>query len=127
MAWLVPGDDTSHRSLGVARVPNGAEPLYSRRSRLVNHNGKLWNEMTDEEHRLYPDDYEAQFGQGPITLHSEERLATTDKGIVMLRRLLARQIKAVEEGKDPIGAGPDGADLIEVKAGNFFFEEPNAS
>jgi nitrite reductase/ring-hydroxylating ferredoxin subunit len=127
VAWLVPADDTSHRSLGVARVPNGAEPLYTRRSRLVNHDGKLWTEMTDEEHRLFPDDYEAQLGQGPITFHSEERLATTDRGIVMLRRLLARQIKAVEEGNDPIGAGPNGAELIEVKAGNFFLEETNAT
>jgi hypothetical protein len=44
----------------------------------------------------------------------------------MLRRLLARQIKAVEEGKDPIGAGANGAEMIEVKAGNFFLEETDA-
>jgi hypothetical protein len=122
----VPADDTSHRSLGVARVPNGAEPLYTRRSRLVNHDGKLWSEMTDEEHRLFPDDYEAQLGQGPITFHSEERFGATDRGILMLRRLMARQIKAVEDGEDPIGSGTDGAEMISVKAGNFFLEENDA-
>ena len=32
----------------------------------------------------FPGDYEAQIGQGPITLHSEEHLATSDQGVVMV-------------------------------------------
>ena len=50
--------------------------------------GKLWEEMSEEEHRLYPNDVEAMVGQGVIAEHSEEHLVTSDKGIVMLRRLL---------------------------------------
>jgi len=33
---------------------------------------------------------------GPITLHSEEHLATSNRGIGMLRRLMTQQIKAVQ-------------------------------
>lgn len=125
VAWLVPVDDTSHRSFGVARVRNDEEPVYTRPSRLVNHEGKLWSEMSEEEHQLHPDDYEAQSSQGPITLHSEEHLATTDRGIVMLRRLLSRQIKAVADGQDPLGID-DAEGLIEVEAGNFFSSDQTA-
>ena len=51
-------------------------------------NGKLWADLTEEEHQQFPGDWEAQVGQGPITFHSEEHLATSDQGVVMLRRLL---------------------------------------
>jgi nitrite reductase/ring-hydroxylating ferredoxin subunit len=119
VAWLVPIDDTHHRSYGVAKV---REPgLYTRRSRHADHNGKMWGEMTEEEHQRFPDDYEAQMGQGPITLHSEEHLTGSDKGVIMQRRLLARQIRAVQQGEDPAGHTADAARaLVRVQAGNFF-------
>ncbi len=122
VAWLVPVDDHSHRAFGVARVGIDEEPVYTRRSRVPLHNGKRWKEMTEAEHRQYPDDYEAQSGQGSINLHSEETLATTDRGIVMLRRLLTKQIKVVQEGGIPLGAGSLNEPLVVVKAGNFFEE-----
>ena len=61
---------------------------------------KTWSEMTMEEHQLYPTDYEAQKGQGPISLHSEEHLATSDRGVAMQRRLLEQNIKIVQQGGD---------------------------
>ena len=57
--------------------------------------------------------------QGSIPAHSDEHLATSDKGVVMLRRLLARQIRVVLEGGAPEGTGQD-ASQVSVKAGNFF-------
>ena len=70
------------------------------RSRL---NGKLWEELTEEEHRDFPGDYEAQVGQGPITLHSEEHLVSSDRGVALLRRFLRQQLDALAAGHDPIG------------------------
>ena len=67
-------------------------------------NGKLWCELTEEEHRQLPGDYEAQPGQGEITFHSEEHLATSDKGVAFLRRFMEQQLKQVAEGGDPAGA-----------------------
>jgi len=56
--------------------------------------------MTVEEHQRTPGDYEAQAGQGTISLHSEERLVTSDRGIVMQRRLLRQQCELVAGGGD---------------------------
>jgi hypothetical protein len=82
-----------------------------------------WVDMTAEEHQRFPDDYEAQTGQGPITLHSDEHLATTDQGVVMLRRLLLKQADIVAEGGDPIGVSFDkGAGPIRSEAGNFLVD-----
>ena len=71
-----------------------------------------------------PNDYEAQVGQGAITLHSEERLAGTDRGVVMFRRRLREQIAAVREGRDPLGvAFAAAAARVRVEAGNFLLDE----
>ena len=80
--------------------------------------------MTEAEHQQFPDDFEAQTGQGPITLHSEEHLGTTDQGLVMLRRLLLQQAETVAEGKDPVGVSfaKDVAPLA-THAGNFLIED----
>ena len=119
VAWLVPVDSHHHRSFGVARVPKNEEPLYSRRSRMATHEGKTWWEMSEQEHKQFPDDYEAQSSQGSIPAHSDEHLATSDKGVVMLRRLLTRQIRAIQEGAVPEGTGPESQRVI-VRAGNYF-------
>jgi 5,5'-dehydrodivanillate O-demethylase oxygenase subunit len=41
--------------------------------------------------------------QGPVSDREHERLATSDKGIVMLRELMLEQIAKVEHGEDPMG------------------------
>jgi phenylpropionate dioxygenase-like ring-hydroxylating dioxygenase large terminal subunit len=119
VAWLVPVDSHHHRSFGVARVAKSEEPLYARRERMATHEGKTWWEMSEADHKRFPDDYEAQSSQGSIPAHSDEHLASSDKGVVMLRRMLARQIRAVQEGGRPEGTG-HAVDLIAVKAGNYF-------
>jgi phenylpropionate dioxygenase-like ring-hydroxylating dioxygenase large terminal subunit len=119
VAWLVPVDSHHHRSFGVARVAKGEESLYERRARKATHEGKTWWEMSAEEHKRFPDDYEAQSSQGSIPHHSDEHLATSDKGVVAVRRLLAQQIRAVQDGGHPEGTGRD-AEPVRVKAGNYF-------
>ena len=70
-------------------------------------NGKPWSELTEAEHQKFPGDFEAQVGQGPITLHSDEHLATSDQGVAMTRRLLQRQLDAIAAGRDPAGVSFD--------------------
>jgi len=41
--------------------------------------------------------------QGPISDRTCERLATADRGIVMLREMMKREIEKVQKGLDPIG------------------------
>lgn len=117
IGWLVPVDDASHRFFHATRVPKDHQgvPLNT-----APNFAKPWAEMTEDEHWETPGDWEIQKSQGPITLHSEERLATSDRGVVMLRRLLKQQIKIVQEGGDPAGVAfdPEKA-FYKVGAGNF--------
>ena len=48
-------------------------------------------------------DYMVWETQGPISNRPMERLATSDKGLVLLRQVLREQIEAVQRGEDPIG------------------------
>ena len=79
--------------------------------------------MTEEEHQRFPGDYEAQVGQGPVTLHSEEHFGQSDRGILMVRRMLTEQLEALAAGHDPIGVSfdPNGGP-VEFEAGNFIRE-----
>jgi phenylpropionate dioxygenase-like ring-hydroxylating dioxygenase large terminal subunit len=116
LGWILPIDDHSFRIYVVGRVREEGE-LAKMRSRL---NGKLWEELTEEEHRQFPGDYEAMTSQGKVARHSEEHLATTDRGIVMLRRFLRSQLDAVAQGQDPAGVSFDpAAPPVHFSAGNF--------
>jgi nitrite reductase/ring-hydroxylating ferredoxin subunit len=116
LGFVLPVDDTHYRIFNLFRTtPGGKSPQGS------TYGGKRWIELSEEEHQAMPGDYEAQVGQGPIALHSEEHLVPTDKGVGMVRRFLAQQIKIVEEGGDPVGVAFDPAeDLVRLEAGNFF-------
>ena len=114
LGWVLPIDDTTFRIYSAGRVrEQGAL------ARIRSHfNGKLWGELTAEEHQRFPGDYEAQVGQGPITFHSEEHLVFSDRGVGMLRRMLKQQVQAVTDGQDPMGVTFDAAgELVRLDAG----------
>jgi nitrite reductase/ring-hydroxylating ferredoxin subunit len=116
IGWVLPIDDTHFRIYVAGRVRAKGD-LVKMRSRL---NGKLWEELTEAEHRDFPGDYEAQVSQGAIAAHSEEHLATSDRGIAMLRRVLQRQLEVVRNGEDPIGVSFDPAEPpVRFEAGNY--------
>jgi phenylpropionate dioxygenase-like ring-hydroxylating dioxygenase large terminal subunit len=123
IGWVLPIDDTSFRIYSAGRVRTAGE-LESIRSRF---NGRLWAELSDEEHQRFPGDYEAQVSQGSITFHSEEHLVKTDRGIVLLRTLLNKQVDAVAHGDDPAGVTfQPGTELVELSAGTSTSSEmPN--
>ena len=87
-------------------------------------NGKFWWDMTEQEHQQFPGDYEAQVGQGPVTLHSEEHFGQSDRGILMIRRMLSDQLEAVAAGRDPHRhlLRSKRAPPVEFEAGNFIRE-----
>jgi nitrite reductase/ring-hydroxylating ferredoxin subunit len=124
IGWTLPIDDGNFRIYVAGRTKEKGT-LGKGRSK---YGGKWWWDLTEEEHQRMPGDYEAQVGQGRITFHSEEHLVSSDKGVAMLRRLLARQIKAVQDGGDPLGASFDPAnDLVKLDAGNFLVEAPQSA
>ncbi len=93
IGWVLPIDDTSFRIYVAGRVKQEGD-IGRMRSKF---GGKFWWDLSDEEHRAMPGDYEAMVGQGAITRHSEEHLTSTDEGVAMIRRLLRRQVRAVAE------------------------------
>ncbi|MBS4049351.1 MAG: Rieske 2Fe-2S domain-containing protein [Alphaproteobacteria bacterium] len=117
MGWHVAVDDTTFRAFLVRKIKKGTTYFTG----IKAHNGKIWTEATEEERRDFPSDYEAQSGQGPVTLHSEEHLATSDLGIVMLRRKMKQQIDVVAKGGNPEGAIYDeGQALVTTLSGNYY-------
>jgi nitrite reductase/ring-hydroxylating ferredoxin subunit len=117
IGWTLPVDDTTYTVLTAARVTE-AGVLSRIRSTP---GGKNWADMSEQEHQQFPGDWEAQVGQGPITYHSEEHLGESDRGILMLRKLLRREIETVAQGRDPIGVTRTaGEETITSKAGNWF-------
>jgi phenylpropionate dioxygenase-like ring-hydroxylating dioxygenase large terminal subunit len=119
VGWVVPVDDTHHRRFHSMKVPKGLQGRP--RQMYTEKRPKPWLEMSEAERQAFPSDWEAQGSQGPITLHSEEHLASSDKGIAMLRRLLRQQIRLVQQGGDPLGVAFDPAKaLFSTEGGNFF-------
>ena len=116
IGWVLPIDDSHFRVYVAGRVTERGA-LGRMRSTF---NGKSWFELTDEEHQRFPGDFEAQVGQGAITLHSEEHLVSSDRGVVMLRRLLEKEAKRVADGESPMGTVPSTETCrVELEAGNF--------
>jgi nitrite reductase/ring-hydroxylating ferredoxin subunit len=119
MSWAVPIDRTHTKVYAMLRKrrdqPIQGLPLYDR--------DRSWFDLSDEEHQRFPGDYETQVGQGPVTLHSEERLATSDRGVGLVRRQFKEQIDVVAAGGDPVGVSfdPDGSP-IDLVAGNYVID-----
>ena len=116
IGWVLPIDDTHYRIYVSGRVSEKGQ-LGNMRSKM---NGKSWSELSEEEHQRFPGDYEAQTGQGPITFHSEEHFAVSDKGIAVLRSFLVQQLKKVADGGDPAGVAFDEQSAyVQFEAGNY--------
>ena len=62
-----------------------------------------WNLHTHEQDRV------AQESQGAIADRTQEHLASSDQGIIMLRRMVRESIDAVRQGRDPFGVIRDSA------------------
>jgi len=54
-------------------------------------------------------DHMAWETQGPVADRTRERLATSDRGIIMLREVMFREMEKVQRGKDPLGVIRDAA------------------
>ena len=121
--WLVPSGDTSFRAFFCARAKS-PERIFNLLGGITQ-NGKYPWDLSEEERQRFPGDNEAQGSQGPITLHSEETLATSDRGVVMVRRMLRQLVDDVEAGKDPQNAGQMDGPPLHVESGVFVVLEPH--
>jgi 5,5'-dehydrodivanillate O-demethylase oxygenase subunit len=70
-------------------------------------------------------DMVAWYGQGPVVEREEERLAATDRGLVMFRTMLKEQMKIVEQGGDPMNVFRDPAENEYLST--VLYDEPEES
>lgn len=124
VGWIMPIDDTHFRNYTVTRIVRDAPKRVLPPSVLALFNDPaVWKTKTREERREKPGDWEAQTGQGPQTIHSEEHLAMSDRGVVMLRKMLREQLKRIDRGEDPINVSFD-PDTPPVKLMDGTFDPP---
>ena len=100
--WVVPVDDENTVALAWAcfgergdppawNTPEGPELIEQ---------GEVFDRPYEQRQR-FPGDAEAVEGMGRITVHAEEHLAPSDKGVALMRRRLRAQIRAVAAGEQP--------------------------
>ena len=112
-------DDTRTRMYSLLRVAVEASevPYLPPRAR---HGGKLWAELTEEEHRRMPGDAEAMVSQGPTVARNREHLASSDRGVILVRQRIREALDAVERGDNPPGVARDANDpIVSTTAGNL--------
>ncbi len=52
-------------------------------------------------------DHMAWETQGPIADRTRERLTSSDRGVIMLRQVMMRELDKLQEGQDPMGVVRD--------------------
>jgi hypothetical protein len=116
--FCVPVDDTHQIAANISWSPAGDDQPFELGRREL---GPASRRDTSYEYtQRFPDDKEAQEGQGAIAIHGLEHLATSDRGVIMFRKLLRNEIEAVEAGKDPKGIlrDPHSAERVRTSAGS---------
>ena len=102
--WAVPVDDHHSFYIGTAQWD---EHGITRSANLDDYGvGKmpLIGQTADRpyhERQIEPGDYDAMVSPGPIVNRKSEHLGTTDRGVVMIRRMLTAAINATREGGAP--------------------------
>jgi nitrite reductase/ring-hydroxylating ferredoxin subunit len=114
--WAVPLDNDHSLYIGFAHLndyndPDGAltPELYG--EELIPFIGQTGDRPYRERQRE-PGDYDAVVSQGGVANRRAEHLGTSDRGVVLIRRLLAQGIKAVADGKDPPKPAPRTSDGV---------------
>jgi 5,5'-dehydrodivanillate O-demethylase len=139
----VPIDDTHTWIVYVHFVPDSAEPRANKDEVPINYRKPFKNPL-DARHpytkyrldEVDAQDFMAWETQGPVLDRTNERLAASDRGVVMYREMLRREIDKVAQGLDPMNVmrDPDHAiidtkmdeSLLAGKAGSVRYHVPPA-
>ena len=121
VTYCVPVDDTHQLGASIRWIPEDGYDLVSGREKLSPAGRQ---DQSYEFTQRHPDDKEAVEGQGPIALHGLEHLVTSDRGVIMFRRILRAAVDAVRSGNDPKGILRDSAktSFVRTTAGSVVRE-----
>lgn len=122
LRWRVPIDDTATMLFSLYAIPKvnvrDAEGrdmggiVAPREDVEASMEGRYWQPQRDAKGAVILDqtwkqDYVAIVSQGAIVDRTRERLATSDGGVIRIRKMHLEAIKAVQEGRDPKGVERD--------------------
>jgi nitrite reductase/ring-hydroxylating ferredoxin subunit len=100
--WAVPIDDTHTLNIDVRHVPETMSAEEEQRLLDMSNFGQSADRPYEERQRV-PGDYDAQVSQRPLAIHALEHLASTDRGVIIGRKLLRQAVAAVARGDNPVG------------------------
>jgi 5,5'-dehydrodivanillate O-demethylase len=125
LQWRVPVDDEHTRLIAMTFLPTAgmdADPVAETRVVRILGPEEGKDEFGDYDMLTFPtQDMMAWETQGRIADRTSEHLGASDRGIAMLRRMLAEQIDIVENGGEPMALVRDEAANEVIK-----FEYPRA-
>jgi phenylpropionate dioxygenase-like ring-hydroxylating dioxygenase large terminal subunit len=105
--WVVPIDDTHTTVLAFRHFNHRSEesrPELRTSEALEKIDIGELRDRPYEERQRNPGDYDVFIGQGAVTPHLSERLATSDRGVVLFRRRLEQEIDKLQQGQRPLQA-----------------------
>jgi phenylpropionate dioxygenase-like ring-hydroxylating dioxygenase large terminal subunit len=96
--WAVPIDDAHTWNMELAQI----DPAWGLTPEQIGSPGFGQSEDRPyDERQRHPADFDAQSSQREIAVHALEHLASTDRGVIMLRKIVRDGIRAVQAGRDP--------------------------
>ena len=111
-SWCVPVDDENSVTFNILEVelglPDAKRDAFIDRAARNQSDYQIFEEGQDgsrpyEQRQRSPGDWDAWVSQGPISNRQRDHLASSDRGVVLLRRQLFEGLRAVEQGRDPKG------------------------
>lgn len=123
--WVVPVDDENTLALAWANFGERGDPpeRNTPEGPELIEQGEVFD-RTYEERQRSPGDAEATEGMGRITVHKNENLVSSDRGITLMRKRLREQIRAVQNGETPARASVANSGLIPTYGGDTVLRIP---
>ena len=122
--WAVPNDDAQTTNFELAQV----DPAWGLTPEQVAQPG--FGQSDDRayaERQRQPADFDAQSSQRRIAVHGLEHLASTDRGVIMLRRMVRDGVRAVARGEDPPGMGAGEGKIVRTFTQDTVLRVPPAA
>ena len=123
--WVVPVDDQNTLALAWANFGDRGDPpeWNTPDGPELIEQGEIFNRNYEERQRS-PGDVEATEGMGRITIHKNENLVVSDRGITMLRKRLRQQIRSVSNGQPPARPNRGESGVIPTYGGDTVLHIP---
>ena len=123
--WVVPVDDENTLALAWANFGERGDPpeWNTPEGPELIEQGEVFD-RTYEERQRSPGDTEATEGMGRITVHKNENLVNSDRGITLMRKRLREQIRVVQNGETPTRASVANSGLIPTYGGDTVLRIP---